>query len=350
MIDDALREELSALLDGVLPEDRARELRRRIREEPELFREYASLERAVQAVRSLPRKGAPPELRKRIRASIGGARPRGRILRLGGLAAAAVVLLGLGIALYVRREPPVHFEAKGDRDERQDAPASPTDVRSGGAGAETDQFGQPSAESLDRAQDKARAEIENALAERRGAPKKAAPADLVASVEQTRTIPASDRKAYLRQLATLKPDKARAHLLAVFGGTGKARLVPPGRDTTVLATILLADREEATLVKKILGSAPPAELAAASVEVEEAKKDELSTEVSGTPTELWSIDQWLTLLDLEAKTMKRSTATVFGETKSGAKEQAPPVRTATVRLRFGRPPGTEPKEAPPSEK
>jgi len=97
VIDDALREELSALIDGALPEERAKELLRRIREDKDLSREYAELERAVLAVRALPRRGAPPDLRARLDASL---RPRrGRILRFGALAVAATVLLAVGLAL-----------------------------------------------------------------------------------------------------------------------------------------------------------------------------------------------------------------------------------------------------------
>ena len=366
MIDDTLREELSALLDGALPEERAKELLRRIAEEPELRREYAELGRAVESVRALPRSRAPKELRARLRGSLGGRRAPSRIFRLGALAAAATVLLAVALALYLRREPPARFQAA------EEPPAAPPrDALA--LGKEQSDPRDAHAQEADRAQameEKAATSRLGAKAEapaapepqlgaakdaaKRGARAKAEP-DLLRAVETSRGVAAADRKAYLRLVAALDAGKAREHVRAISlegaAGRGEQELLPAARDGSMplLADILLEDREEATLVKRILDAAPRAAAgAAAALAVEEESKDQMSTEVLGAPEDLRRLGRWLALLDLSPPTAQRPKATVSGEARRDD-EAAPKVQAAIVRLRFGKPPEPE-TEAPPKGK
>ncbi len=354
MIDDALREELSALLDGALPEERALELRRRIEKDPELRRAHEDLERAVNAVRALPRSRAPAELRARIRGSLGERRAPARIFRLGALAAAAAVLLAA--VLYLRREPTAHHEAaEGPARER----------------LKDDALGKEQLPGFQQAHDRAEIEEGGKLGAREdgagvesqlgaAAPKDAAKrgtarakeeaSDLLTAVEKTHEIPEPDRKAYLRQVAALGPEGAREHVLAVFPddvARGDKALDQRDEATPVLATIQLADREEADLVRRILDAAPRPEARAAAATIEQDAKDQMTTEILGTPEDLARLGRWLELFDLARPAATRSKSIVFGEAKAKAKadEKEPKVRTAVVRLKYGKPPEPQP-EAP----
>jgi hypothetical protein len=365
MIDDGLREELSAVLDGALPEERAKELRRRITEEPELRREYAELERAVEAVRALPRTRAPEELRTRLRGSLGERRAPSRILRLSALAAAATVLLAVALALYLRRGPPSRYEAaenppplphdalvlKNEQAEPRQAPAEEADrAQAMEEKAATSELGVKA---------EAPAGAEPQVGAAKDAAKRGARArdesDLLRAVVTSRGIAAADRKAYLRAVAALDAEEARAHVRAIFpeetDARGEQEFLPEARAGAlpVLADILLEDREEASLVRRVLGTAPRADAAgAAALTVEEEAKDQIGTEVGGTPEDLRRLGRWLALLDLSPSTAQRPKVTFSGEVKREGKEP-PKVRAATVRLRFGKPP-EPPTETPPKEK
>jgi len=347
VIDDALREELSALIDGALPEERAMELRQRIREDKDLSREYAELERTVLAVRALPRRGAPAELRARLDASL---RPRrGRILRFGALAAAAVVLLATGLALYLGRGgTPSHLEAKDEEPAmRRDVPLE----KQAPAPAEM-KASKDDANAFEEARGGGAKEAGTKLGKSRAAPaKKQEAADLLATVAKARTIPAADRKAYLRQLAALEPAKAREHLRAVVGDDAGAELRQEPRDaaTPVLATIRLEDREEANLVNRILGAPAAPAAPATALAVEQVAEGQVTTEVSGTPEDLARVGRWLSLLDLTRGHAARPRVEVFGEAKREA-GKAPEVRTVIVRLSSGKPPEAQPEQTPPKGK
>lgn len=342
MIDDALREELSALIDGALPEERAKDLRRRIREDKELSREYAELERAVLAVRALPRTGAPPELRTRLDASL---RPRrGRILRLGTLAVAATVLLAVGLALRLRGGgEPGHFEAKDE----PPAPQAPAEAQG----------------PADRLEAKDESALKKGLGDRderaaqnlgaaRGAKATKEEADLLAKVAKSRKVDAADRKAYLRQLAALEPGKAIEHVHAVAGAEFAVEIRQRPRDGSppVLAAIRLEDREEANLVKRILGAPPAPGAQATAVAVEPG--NQVTADVRGTPEDLARLGRWLALLDLAPARDARPRVQVFGEAKreKAVEEADARVETAIVKLSFGKPPEPAAEEAPAKEK
>ena len=103
MIDDHLRDELNAMVDGELGEERAAQLAARIDSEPELQAEFDRLRRVADLVRSLP--PARASLVDDVMDRLPG---QGRIIRpwawAGGVAAtAAAVLLGI---VMLREDPP----------------------------------------------------------------------------------------------------------------------------------------------------------------------------------------------------------------------------------------------------
>lgn len=350
MIDDGLHEELSALLDGALPDVRAKELRERIGKDPELRRAYEELERAVRAVRALPRPRAPAELRARIRGSLGGRRAGARFFRLPVLAAAATVLLAAGLAFYLRPATPVRHEAAerpsrtrlGDELGKQQAAEAPA------AAAERAQA-KEDMKKLGARDDAPGVETQLGApkdAAKRGAARAKAETDLLGAVARSREIAAADRKAYLREVVALGAEETAEHLRAVFPdgpeARGEADALFDRWSAAVLATIQLEDREEANLVKRILDAAPrPAEQAAA-LAVEQEEKDHLTAQVQGTPDDLRRLGKWLALLDLSAPAASKPKVQVFEEAKS-EKGAPPKVRTAVVRLRFAKPPEPEPQ-------
>jgi hypothetical protein len=110
----------------------------------------------------------------------------------------------------------------------------------------------------------------------------------------------------------------------------------------VLATIQVEDREEANLLRGILDAAPRPEAGAATaMTVEEEAKDQMTTEVFGTPADLRRLAQWLSLFDLARPAASRPKVAVLDETKA-ANAPPPRVRAAVVRLRFGKPPEPQP--------
>lgn len=355
MIDDGLYEELSALLDGALPEPRAKELRRRIAAEPELRREYEEMERAVKAVRALPRARAPAELRARIRGSLGEGRSRGRVFRLAALAAAAVVLLAVALMLQLGRDRAPRHQEAGEPSLRrfQDGDRVPAKEKA---------FGEaPAAEPVEEKEETAlgsRARDDGVGAEsqlgaavpkdgvKRGTARAKLEEDLLLVVEKAGEIPAEGRKAYLRQVAALGADKALEHVRAVIPDDGReereGRFEKRDGKPPVLATIQVEDREEANLLRGILDAAPRPEAGAtAAMTVEDEAKDQISTEVLGTPADLRRLAQWLLLFDLARPAASRPKVAVLDETKA-ANAPPPKVRAAVVRLRFGKPPEPQP--------
>jgi hypothetical protein len=121
MIDDRLSEELNALVDGELAEERATELRARLESDGELRAEFDRLRRVADLVKALP--PARANLVEDVMASLP---PRGHVLRpwawLGGLAAAAAAVI-VSVALWEREPPPPTgwTEAKGPRPAERDA-------------------------------------------------------------------------------------------------------------------------------------------------------------------------------------------------------------------------------------
>ena len=100
MIDDTLREQLVAYLDGELPPEEASEVERRVREDPEVARELATLRETDALLDLYPGPTRQVDLTSRV---VDRARRRGRLRRLrSALALAASILILTGIWLVVR--------------------------------------------------------------------------------------------------------------------------------------------------------------------------------------------------------------------------------------------------------
>jgi hypothetical protein len=131
-IDDRLREELDALLDGALPEEQAAALRARIEAEPELRAEFERRRRTVELVRTLPQESAPGDFLAETLArvdAIGANAPPARVVPLwmwgGGLAAAAALVLAFVFGIDGPVDEPTHYEAREQREKFRDAEAEP---------------------------------------------------------------------------------------------------------------------------------------------------------------------------------------------------------------------------------
>ena len=90
-IDDAMREQLDALLDGVLPEVEASALRARIDTDDLLRAEYDRRRRTVELVRALPTARAPEGFAASVidRRGLGANAGRGTCRQNRGIAAGA---------------------------------------------------------------------------------------------------------------------------------------------------------------------------------------------------------------------------------------------------------------------
>jgi len=398
-IDDHLREELGALLDGVLPEDRARELRLRLEEDAALRQEYEELARTVAAVRALPRAGAPDALRRRVDAALAGG--GGTVHRFRWLAVAAALLVAVAGAFLAfgpagtrtapeqtgqaRQKPAARKEKPGVR-EREQPPTAPSSVgalaeskaQSGGAAAGDEAQG-AGGDRLEKA--------EVGAVEGRGATKEApGPAkslnevtDLLATVARTGTLPATERAAYLARVeklsstelvsyvrgfapAGLRLETPRDALEEKDAGATAAGAEAEGSAEALgaaaapalreLVAVQLKDRREAELVNRVLR---PFTVAGEGLTVEYASQAtrEVATVVEATPADLDRIAAWLRLLDMgaQAKKAEELRRVTFGaeDRVQGAKEgkSAPPPakEKARVILRYGPPPSPEPQPA-----
>ena len=117
MIDDRLREELNALVDGELAEERAAELRAQLDTDAALQAEFDRMRRVADLVRSLPmeRANVADEVMARL------PRARGIVHRpwaWGGALAAAAAAVVLGVTLWHEQPPPERYtEAREPKSE-----------------------------------------------------------------------------------------------------------------------------------------------------------------------------------------------------------------------------------------
>jgi len=121
-IDDALREELSALLDGMLPEAREAELRARMETDAALLREFEELQKTVALVRGLPQERAPDALRERLRVALPPARKPAPIFRWIGSQAAAAAVAGVAFFLLQSQPPSPRPSTPSTIEARQELP------------------------------------------------------------------------------------------------------------------------------------------------------------------------------------------------------------------------------------
>lgn len=360
MIDDRLREELNALVDGELEEARADELRARIETDDELRAEFDRLRRVADLVRGLP--SARANLAGDVMARLPS---RGRLLRpwpwIGGLAAAAAAVL-VGVVMLREDEPrPEQWtEAKELVPEpKRSIPDQPDDKRTGRgalredevahaaeeaapAGAKEEAPGgakvlrldsqkpakgarEPRDEAVSEAEaddegvkspaparreemekaDAPRAPMEEA---RRGA---ARPPTLLERVEKKGTpLTAAERDAYLRLVRGLDAKALQAH----FARVGDGRVLPASRtkakaraaEPAYTFELTAASAEQALALRRTLARAYRSEgtavkkvaPTAVQAETRDPKGGVLQYSWDATPAQLGTLVVWLERLGL----------------------------------------------------
>lgn len=94
-IDDRLKEQLSAWLDGELPADEARFLQRRLDNDPALRAQFERWQLASACLRGQPVRLAPPGFAERVQSGLGPASPARQRWPWFASAAAAVLMVAL---------------------------------------------------------------------------------------------------------------------------------------------------------------------------------------------------------------------------------------------------------------
>jgi len=229
----SLREEISLFLDGELPPERTKALEARLAADPEARAEFESLRRTVERLRALPREEAPAALERRLLASLdasgtASSAPRSRLLRFGGLLAAAALLL-VTVLLYLDRRPPEPVgevarldapreaaeaappeEARLEKELSDEAPAE-TDARVGaGDGGGPGETGEAAASAL-------RARDESGFAGPPAGEKEEAPRPDAAAMTEDAQVPAAEAPAPAGPAAPA-PDPAPDPEATVAGG------------------------------------------------------------------------------------------------------------------------------------
>jgi hypothetical protein len=133
---EKLEQDLSAFLDGELPDERVAELQRFLAESPDAKRLLAELEKTVAAVRSLPRRQSPDDLYESITAQLersvlldAAGPPQkltkdsavrwGRAVRITASAAVVLLAVGIGYMTIARSGKPKGMTAEQEADEPQ---------------------------------------------------------------------------------------------------------------------------------------------------------------------------------------------------------------------------------------
>ena len=370
--DDTLREELSALLDGALPEERAAELRRHIESDAALRKEYEELRRTVAAVRALPRPSAPSELRARLERKL-MAPPAAGIRRLRfRLAVAAVVTVAVGagvLALRPSRSHRIHEEARQEdpatvRDALQARSRRPPAAEAAGSGdvpakkmeAEAEVEAEAADERLGRSlrepvaapsSPEAPAEAKetsrkDAVPARFAEAKRRAPAKGIAGDDATfpelgaagkgkspdtgqevgattllalavrARLEPENRKPYLFQLNQLSSEKLEAHLneltATLVAARAKAATLPPSANLAV--TDLDEARQIFLVLEKLTGTAGRGTEAMFVLARSGGRTPLLTAEVEVTPQQWQSVGTWLQLMDV---TDDRERAAIMAE-------------------------------------
>ena len=120
-IDDRLREELDALLDGALPEEQAAALRARIEQDADVRAEYERRRRTVDLVRALPLERPADDFVAQTMARLplaAASRRNPLIFWVGGLAAAAAIMLAFFLEEDASRS---YTEATGSGERQMDS-------------------------------------------------------------------------------------------------------------------------------------------------------------------------------------------------------------------------------------
>jgi len=353
MIDDRLREELNALLDGELPEGRAAELRRRIEAEPDLAAEYDRLRRVASLVRGLP--AARADLAGDVMARLPA---RGRVHRpwgwMGALAAAAAAVMAT-VALWPDEPAPRESwtEASEERPAGADAPAEkksvekPVGKRIGKAEGES---AVGLLEETEAARDVRKEADESEAPPRapesaklRGAAKHA---DLMQRVEKKgKPLTPEERDLYLRRVASLTRDELRAHFARVGDGRALPTPRPKGdasaEDAEIEFDLRVASAEQAAALRRTLSRAYRAagtakSVAPTGVQAEARDQNGGSTEYrwDATPEQLGALVIWLERIGLPPPGgVRPSRLRITGEFEQKAKKA--PTVPVRVRIRYG---------------
>jgi len=374
-IDFTLREELSALLDGALPEERAVELRRRLESDAALRKEYEELRRTVAVVRALPRPSAPPELRARLERKL-MAPPATGIRRLRyRLAVAAVVTVAVGagvLALRPQRQQAIHKEArKPDSRHAGETVAPPSAKPPAGLGdapakqveaeALDERLGRPDHEPVAvpsspaaPAEEKETSRREDAVPARsakarRGAPAKGVVEDdttftelggagkgaardaeqegaaptLLALAVQARVEPET-RRLYLFQLSQLSSEKVWAHLneltAKLVARRTMATALPPSANLTV--TDLDEARQIFSVLRKFRGTVGRGAQATIVFPESGGRTPLLTAEVEVTPQQWQSVGRWLQLMDVTDQRARPAITVEEGRSQDPRKKKA----------------------------
>ncbi len=351
------RDELSAMLDGELSPERADELRRRIETDPEVAREYESLQRTIDVVRGLPRASAPADLRARLASSLLDERattsPLPKILSWRPLALAASALVAVGLGLWTMKEPPVPGQEKVARKEwdlttrkakkRQDAPvvnARELDKSEAPGRGRDDSSRSATAPAPAGVPDLTGVTADKALEPRdagegemkRGAKKlggksRSSRTESLRRFERVRSLPASDRAVYFSAVSRLSPAALRAHFDRIekpglpVGGDLKAK-------TLDLGTFPFARRSEAELVASILrrvSGAPRAKSPSVAMNREERIKNRIQMGFDLSRKRVGQLRTWLDQVQATTKKPRPALKAIF----SGASE---PEHEATVQV------------------
>ncbi|MHC4940906.1 MAG: anti-sigma factor family protein [Planctomycetota bacterium] len=345
MIDGRLREELNALVDGELSEERASALTERLDADPDLRAEFDRLRRVADLVRGMPtaRANLADEVVARLPA-------RGRVIRpwawVGAVVAAAAAVM---VAVVMMREEPATeswTEAKEPAERTtelrrveldKDLGEAVRDEESEEEADDAPEGARKKAESVSTALESAKESRPPAPVEKRA--RRGAPLDLLRLVE-TKGLDPKDRLTYLRMVAKLDAEKLAAHMTQVGG---KSSL--PGRASGTEAwsfDVTVSGPEEAAELRKVIVKAFPPPAAPAkkaqptAVSAADAAGGVLQYGWDATPRQAGTLVAWLERIGLPALAPRgaaRPGGVQIGDAKGGAKAKAAstPVR---IRIRY----------------
>jgi len=268
-------EELSALIDGALPEPRASELRRLIESDARLRAEFERLRRASDALRALPKLRAPGTLRQRVLK-----RPA-RLLRWLLPVAAA---LPLGVLLWWPDDAPA--------DRKQTALAPDPDPPP------------PAAPAGEAAKDETSAAAGK-------------PPSLLRAIEEGRPLAdAAARAAYLAALRDLDLPALREHIVAA----GARHASPPAE-----LRLSVTSAAEAAEIRALLTRAFPLAQAAFGVAGEAESPMVFAIDPGEAPEK--AVRSWVGLLDTGPKVRGRIASAKADVEGSGEAPRAPLIIT-----------------------
>ncbi|MHC4452195.1 MAG: anti-sigma factor family protein [Planctomycetota bacterium] len=366
MIEDHLREELNAMVDGELGEERAAQLAARIDAEPELRAEFDRLRRVADLVRSLP-----PARASLADAVMDRLPVRGRIIRpwawVAGVAAtAAAVLLGI---VMLREDPPeqtwtqarepsdaliekktVDAGKRFESAEEADAEEGAAELRSQGGKKARAKSGRSAPAGVDKEES---VPLAPKMADERVRRLEARDElDLLRRVERKgRALDAADRSQYLQRLADLKEGELAAHLRRVGGRSSLPGSLPSAgakgkaRTPAWVFDLTVGSAEEAATLRKTLERAfkssavPTRKVRPNAVSAVDSAAGVMQYGWSATPQQAGTLVVWLERIGLPAIAPRggvRPGAMQLGDAEA-AKSKEQPAIPVRVRIRYAKP-------------